>query len=296
MIAAAPTGFAVRTVLIRLVLAAVATLPVACSSERTFEVRGRVVGFGDDHRTLIVEHGEVRGLMPAMTMPFTSSDSAGVSSLHVGDAVSFTLYLHGDSSWIDELRKLPDDAVAEHPAGRSDPAKTTDRRLLEAGDPAPNTILQTHADSSLSLSDLAGRPVVLTFIYTRCPLPDYCPRMTQNFARLQKQIELLPDLGPVHLVSISFDPTHDAPETLRAYAREYDAELSTWTFATGDSAGIRGLAERFGVHYQAEGGEIVHNLATALIGSDGRIKRIWRGNAWTAGEIVDALRESTVYQ
>lgn len=281
---------------VRLLLSALLLCASACSPERTYEIEGRVVGFGDDHRTLIVEHGDVRGLMPAMTMPFAAADTSDLSMLRVGDAVSFTLHLRGDSSWIREIRKLPDDAVAERPAGVRDPAAPRGRALLEAGDPAPSVLLTTHADTTLTLADLKGRAVVLTFIYTRCPIQDFCPRMTQHFAQLQEKIAAAPELGPIHLLSISFDSAHDTPETLKAYAREYDAELSNWTFATGDSTRIRQLAEQFGVFYQSEGGEILHNLATALIRPDGRVQRIWRGNEWTADEIVEALRDRTMYQ
>lgn len=285
-----------RSIALRRSLAALLLLTSACSSERTYEINGRVVGFGDDHRTLIVEHGNVRGLMAAMTMPFTAKDTSALSVLRVGDALSFTLHLRGDSSWISGIKKLPDDAVPERPAGGPDPAARGGRTLLQAGDPAPSVLLRTHADTTMTLADLKGRAMVVTFIYTRCPIPDFCPRMTENFVRLQKRIAATPELGAVHLLSISFDPTYDTPETLRAYAREYDADLSNWTFATGDSTRIREFAEWFGVFYQSEDDEIIHNLATAVIRGDGRVQRIWRGNEWTAAEIVDALRDQTMYR
>lgn len=267
----------------------------SCSSERTYEVQGRVVGFGDDDRTLIVEHGAVDDLMPAMTMPFTTPESAAVASINTGDAVSFRLHLRGDSSWIEDISRLPDDAVAENPASSAEQGGTDGPPLLKAGDPVPDTPLISHADTSLSLADFRGQAVVVTFIYTRCPLPDYCPRMTQHLSRLQRQLESS-DVGPVHLVSISFDPEHDTPSVLRNYARENQVDLSTWTFATGDSTAIRTLAQQFGVYFQTEENEIVHNLSTALIGEDGRVRRIWRGNEWTADDIFRAIEDMTMFQ
>lgn len=281
-----------------LLIAALLFVFAACSSERSYEVQGRVTGFGDDHRTVIVEHGEIRGLMPAMVMPFTARDSSAIASLRTGDAVSFNLFLHGDSAWIADIEKLPDDAVSEHPAGTRDPTGAPGSPILEAGDAIPNAHLLTHADTTLNLADLHGRPIVVTFIYTRCPLPDFCPLMTHKFVQLQERLQSQPSSGrpPVHLLSVSLDPTYDTPDVLKEYAREADADLTRWTFATGDSAAIRDLAQQFGVFYQSEGGELVHNLSTALIGSDGRVRRIWRGSDWTPDEVIHALQDTTVYR
>lgn len=260
----------------------------ACLSDRSYEVQGRVVGFGDD-RSLIVEHGNIPGLMPAMTMPFDVADASVLDTLQTGDAVEFMLHVRGDSTWIDEIRRLPDDALPQHPAGRRDDLSTSATPLLDTGDRVPDARLTTHADTTLHLRQLEGRPLIVTFIYTRCPLPDFCPRMTDNFVRLQNRISE-EDLGPVHLLSITFDPAHDTPAVLRDYADRYDADLSTWTFATGDSAAVISLAQRFGVYTRSQGGEIVHNLSTTLVGPDGRVRRIWRGSEWRVEDIVDSVR------
>lgn len=277
-------GNRIRSVVPLLLLAALA----ACSGDRSYEVQGRIVGFGDG-ATVIVEHGDIDGLMPAMTMPFSARDGAALDSLYTGDAVSFVLHIRGDSSWIDQIEKLPDDAVPPHPAGRRDETTSEAPALLEMGDPVPDVQLLTHADTTLRMSDLQGTPVFMTFIYTRCPLPNYCTRMSENFVQLQKRIQE-ERLGPVHLLSVSFDPQHDTPAVLRDYASRVGADLSTWTFATGDSTSVSTLAHRFGVFYQAEGGEILHNLSTALIGADGRVRRIWRGNDWTLDQVLSTLR------
>lgn len=260
----------------------------ACSGERTYDVQGRIVGFGDGS-TLIIEHGDIQGLMPAMTMSFNVRDSVDLDTLYVGDAVAFALHVGENSTWIHDVRRLPDDAVPEHPAGTRNAQTTSAAELLETGDPVPDLPLLTHADTTLILTQLEGRPIFLTFIYTRCPLPDYCPRMVENFVHLQKRVEE-EGLGPVHFISVSFDPNHDTPAVLREFAEGYDADLSSWTFATGDSSTVASLAHQFGVYYRTQGGEIVHNLSTALIGPDGRIRRIWRGNDWTVDQVLSALR------
>ena len=262
----------------------------ACSDARTFEVRGRVVGFGDDDRTIIVEHEDIPGFMPAMTMPFTVRDTAAASMLNVRDAIAFTLHVTGDSSWIADLRKLPDAALAEHPAGGSDeiPHQEPAPRILKVGDPAPDFELRTHADTTLTLAEFEGRAVVLTFIYTQCPLPQYCPLLSQNFANLQPMVE--EQYGDqVQLLSVSFDPGSDTPQVLRHYAARYTDNLSSWTFATGDSLTVKNFAESFGEYYAPARSEIVHNLVTVLIGPDGRIRKYWRGNEWQPRDVMGAL-------
>lgn len=256
-----------------------------CSTEQTYEVRGRVVGFGDDPYTMIVEHEEIPGYMSAMTMPFEAADSSALDSLRTGDAVSFELVVDGRRSWARDITRLPDDAVARHPAGSQLPNSADPTDFLEAGQPLPTVELTSHADTSLTFSELRGRPLLVTFVYTSCPVPDFCPLMSRNFAAIQ---DALPDDADLYLVSISFDPMTDTPEVLREYANRYTDDLSNWTFATGDSTEVRDLANRFGVFYMTDGGQIVHNLVTALVDRDGIVREIWRGNDWTTEDVLRA--------
>lgn len=267
-------------------------LCTGCGEARTYEVRGRVAGFGDDPTTLIVEHEEIPGLMPAMTMPFTVRDSTAANSFRKGDAVAFRLHVAADRSWIDRVRRLPGDALPEHPAAGPDPVRSSAQPppLLEVGAEAPDILFISHADSTFHLSDLEGRPVVLTFIYTRCPLPDYCPLMSRQFALLQSKLKDRRG-EDVHLVSVSFDPQFDRPDVLREYGRRYTDDFSNWSFVTGDSTQIKAFAERFGAFYEPVRGQIVHNLVTALIGPGGRVRTFWRGNDWKAEDVLRALDE-----
>jgi len=261
-----------------------------CSSESRYDVRGRVAGFGDDGRTLIVEHEEIPGLMPAMTMPFEATDPAALIGMEVGDAVGFELVIDGNRSWIRNVAGLPDDAVAAHPAGASDPFHTDSDPLLDRGDPIPDTELVTHADTTLRLSDLEGRRTLLTFIYVRCPIPDFCPLMSRHFAALQPVLHAI-EGAPVHLLSISFDPANDRPDVLRSYAERYTDDLTNWTFATGDPGTIRALAEQLGMYYEGGTDQIFHNLVTVLVDERGTVQRIWRGNDWTPEDVLTALRQ-----
>ena len=259
-----------------------------CTGNSVYEVRGRVAGFGQDDRTIIIEHEDIPNLMPAMTMPFEIADSATADRFTVGDAVAFELVVRRGRAEIYNLSKLPDDALPRHPAATESTFAASDPGILQPGDVVPDAQLTTHAGTPLQLSDLRGHRVVLTFIYTQCPLSDYCLLMSANFARLQPQLAGTPGV-PAHLLSVSFDPANDTPETLRRYAEQYTDDLSNWTFATGDSAAVRHLAERFGVFYQVESDQIVHNLATMLIDEEGVVRHVWRGNEWTPEDVLAAL-------
>lgn len=263
---------------------------------RSFEAQGRVAGFGQDARTVIVEHEKIPGYMQAMTMPFTAKNTAALKRLSVGDAVGFRLHAGSDSSWITGIERLPDSAVARHPAGKNVPGyarkAATSSTVLAEDDASPGFTLarDLHGDT-VRTSNYRGKALLLNFIYTNCPLPDYCPLMSKNFAQVQNRLADSLQSG-VQLLSVSFDPENDTPEVLRAYARRYDADTTNWTFATGTKKQVERITNRFGVFTQQEGGQITHNLRTVLIGPKGRIQRIWRGNDWqpqAAGRAVQRV-------
>lgn len=257
------------------------------SSERSFEVRGRVAGFGDDERTVIVEHEAVPGYMPAMTMPFEAREADELDGLSMGDAVRFRLVVTSERSWIERVERLPRDALPVHPAAENEPKLTVPgkARLLEAGDVVPDIRLTNQDGEPIRLNDFEGQALLVTFIYTRCPLPDYCPLMSRNFRQLQPRLEQAFE-GRAHLLSISFDPEYDTPAVLKDYAARYTDDLSNWTFATGEPEEVGRAAALFGVYTEASEDQIVHNLTTALIGPDGRLVKVWRGNDWKPEEVL----------
>jgi protein SCO1/2 len=143
----------------------------------------------------------------------------------------------------------------------------------------------------ISLDSFRGRPFVLTFIFTRCPLPNFCPRMSNNFEELQTAIK---DgggaLAKTRLLSITLDPDYDTPGVLKDYGAFHHADQRIWIFANGDEKEIDALTRAFSVYRQTEGGTISHGLATALIDKDGKIAKLWRGNAWTPAEVTEAIQ------
>ena len=257
-----------------------------------YVAKGRVAGIQND-TSITIEHERIPGYMPPMIMPFTVPDPGVPDDFSAGDAVEFQLTVSGDQSAITALRKLPDSAVARHPAQTTtviDTAQTPS--VLQAGDRMPPDLaLVTQSGDSLQLGDYRGQTLVLSFIYTRCPLPNYCPKMSEAFATLQPQLR--DQYGDdVQLLSISFDPAYDTPAVLRDYADRYTDRLDTWTFATGDTSTVRRATRRFGVHTQpndGEQGELLHNLTTAVIDADGRVHRLFRGSDWTPEDVLQAV-------
>ncbi len=267
-----------------------------CSSEKTYDVRGRIAGFGDDDRTVFIEHEAIPGYMPAMVMPFTLADSTvALTAFGVGQAVGFTLHVTGQASWITGLHTLPDEAVAAHPAASTKPAITPSPALqrLQPGNLAPPFELVDQDGDTLHLNAYRGKALLLTFIYTRCPIPDFCPLMSEHFKTLQPRLrEHFGDR--VQLLSISFDPAYDTPERLRDYGMRYTNDFSTWQFATGEAEHIQHLAQRYGVYFELEASAetFAHNLVTALIGPGGRVHQLWRGNRWQPDEVIAAIEQA----
>jgi protein SCO1/2 len=258
--------------------------PAALRADTVYAVRGTVTAPLREGE-LTVAHEAVPGYMPAMTMPFRvePGDRPGAASLVRGDRVEFQLAV-GDSSHAYAFRRLGHaDLPAATAAGPRAP------RLRE-GDPLPAFHLTDQEARPVGPEDLRGRWAVLTFIFTRCPVPEFCPRLSRQFAELQRRFQATPAPGPRPLlVSISFDPAHDTPAVLKAYGETYGADPDLWRLCTGSDAEIRTLLQRFAVHVEPNGATLDHTLATALIAPDGRVRQLWRGNQWTAADVAAAM-------
>ncbi len=272
-------------------------LPLAaCSSRsgrpsRRFELKGKVVSVNQRQAHVTIAHQEIPGYMPAMTMPFTVKEEWTLSVLGPGQTLQATLVVTEERSWLEDISIIQE----------SPPAAASGRAASGPGEPEPGTRIPdfqliNQDAKSIRLGDYRGKMLLITFIYTRCPLPDYCPRMSSNFARIHAALRNDPFLEPrVHLLSVSFDPEFDTPKILRSYGEIYagSADPSVfrhWEFASGSAADVRRIARFFGLDYRQDSGQIVHTLRTALIGPDGKLIRLYRGNDWTPAEILDQLR------
>ncbi len=263
------------------------------ASARQYEARGIVRGFAPDHSTVQIEHENIPGFMPSMTMPFEVRDGKEIADLKLGDAISFRLNVTDRDSWIDRIKQV--DSATVHLPTPLPSASTVRAERVHEGDRMPEFQLIDEGGKPISLESFRGHPLVLTFIFTRCPLPNFCPRMSQNFSELQKTIKASSSepLSSTRLLSVSFDPAYDTPEVLRDYAQGEKADPDIWKFATGTPTEISRLTKDFSVLVQPEGGSISHSLATALIGKEGKIEKLWRGNGWTPTELIQQIVDGT---
>lgn len=257
---------------------------------RIFQVEGKVAGFGTDRKSVIISHEDIPGYMKAMTMPFSVRDTSELTNLHVGEAIGFTLHVTSKDAWITDIHGAPDSSVhvtsMENDTFK-DVVKSGKGNALHNGDLLPSVILTNQDGKQIGINDFRGKVLVLTFFYTSCPLPDYCPLMSNNFHEAEKT--LVRAYGDkVHLLSISFDTKRDTPDVLKNYGKKYDAQFGYWSFASGTDQEIGKLTSAFGVIYQPVKGTFTHNLRTVVIGPEGRVRKIFPGNQWTP---VDLVRE-----
>jgi protein SCO1 len=263
----------------------------ACGPRTTqYPLKGQVIGLAPERKELTVNQQDIPGLMAAMTMPYRVKDVKLLDGLVDGDLITASVVVRGSEMYLTDVRKtghalLPAEARA---------ARVMD--VMEPGDIVPDDVLQDQDGHPRKLSDWRGRALGVTFIYTRCPLPDFCPLMDRNFEQVQRAIEGDPELrARVHLVSVSFDPRHDTPAVLKDHASSVKAHGEVWSFLTGAPDAVGHVAERFGVAVIPEQDtiqSITHNLRTAVIDPQGRLATMYSGNEWKPAQMIDALRHA----
>jgi protein SCO1 len=221
-------------------------------------------------------------------MSFFLKDKWVFKVLKPGLSVSATLVIEGDHSWLEGI------VVSEEAKPESNPLAPLESVRTPRGEAVPDFALINQDGRRIHLHQYHGKALLLTFIYTRCPLPDYCPLMSRNFAQILEQVRSDPQLSSsARLLSISIDPEYDKPAVLRAYAldcADNPHPFDHWEFASGTPEQVRKIAEFFGLRYSTEGGQIVHALVTALIGPDGKVAKIYRGNEWKTELVVNDLK------
>jgi protein SCO1/2 len=259
---------------------------------QVFTVKGVIKELEPDGKTAIIRHEAIPGYMQAMTMPFEVRDTNLLRGLKAGDAISFELAVTPTEGWIQAVTKL-DSAAPELAAQAAPPPVLHASRALEPldeGDRLPDYHFTNELGEAVRLSQFKGQVLAFTFFFTSCPFPDYCPRMTSNFKQAEIELEAMTN-APVHwhLLSISFDPAHDTPSRLAAYARAADYDKTHWSFLTGDDDQISGLADQIGENYWHEQASIGHNLRTVVVDPTGHIRKIIPGNKWTVGQFVQEI-------
>ena len=257
---------------------------------RTYQLTGQVLAVRSETKEILVKHEDIPGFMPAMTMPYAVKDARLLEGRAPGDMITATLVVEPNLAHLSAITKtgaapIPEDARTTIPAAAG-------VVLLKAGDPALDTALIDQNDGAITLNDFAGSATAVTFIYTRCPLPQYCPLMDRRFAEVQAAVKADPALaGKVRLLTVSFDPKFDRAAVLRAHAKTLGADPAVWTFATAEETVVDRFAAMFGVNVIREkDGTITHNLRTAVFDPSGRVSAILDNNAWTADDLAGALK------
>jgi protein SCO1/2 len=249
---------------------------------------GRVISIDSQTESALIDGDNIPGFMDAMAMSYKIKPAATPPQLAPGDSISAEVVVVGPDSknadappdyWLENVK------VASH----SQPATTPNALHIPGpGEAVPNFAFTNQNGEHISLKRYAGRVVLVTFIYTRCPFPDFCPRMSANFAEAYKQLAANPN---VHLLSLSFDPEHDTPKVLRDYgfsvAHTNDPALFTrWEFAAPTAADLPKIAGFFALTVKPEGGLITHTLSTAVIGPDGKIVKWYHGSDWQVSDLI----------
>jgi len=265
--------------------------PPPDAGAKRYGLTGQVVAVRPEIGEIRIAHEAVPGYMDAMTMSFAVKDRATLAGRQRGDLVRATLVVTPTDAWLENVQKTGFAAVAEPPEEAPGPAPAF--VLLEPGQPVPDVPLVDQDARAWSAARLQGRATALTFIYTRCPLPTYCPLMDRHFRSVQRLVASKPGLADrVQLVTVSFDPEFDTPAVLKQHAASLGADLRSWSFLTGRREDVEGLAARFGVSVMRDPAkpiEITHNLRTAVIGPDGRVVTIHGGNEWTPEQLAKDL-------
>lgn len=247
-----------------------------------------VLRVNPEQQTFLVSHQPIARYMPAMTMPFHVKHLAEIAKITPGARVQFDLVVTRRASFARNLRASP--VTAEglvEDDGEKIPLPPRPETLAPAA-PVPDFALTDESGRPIHLSGLHGKIIAINFIYTRCPLPDVCPRLSANFARVQKRFQ--PRLGKdLVLLSITIDPDYDTPEVLTKYAKIWKADPAGWHFLTGDAREIARVAGQFGMIYWPEEGLLTHTSQTAIVARDGRLAAIVEGSNYAVNQLGDLI-------
>jgi protein SCO1 len=264
------------------------------SKPERYHFSGEIMSIDTQNHSAVINGDNIPGFMDPMTMVYKIKPSSMLNQLHAGDLISAEVVVINPTKgegpadyWLENV-KVTGQAKMPPPS----PGPGAAQRMPQPGDIVPDFSFTDQDGRRVSLKQYRGKVLLVTFIYTRCPFPDYCPRMSQNFAEIYNQIGADPSLdADTRLLSLSFDTEHDTPKVLREYAfkvaQTHDASLfKRWEFAVPQKDELLKMADFFGLLYQSDGGLITHNLSTTVIGPDGKIVKWYHGNDWQVSDLI----------
>jgi len=260
---------------------------------KVYHLRGKVVSTNSATGEVTLNHEAIPGFMDAMTMPYKLKDPNILSDLHPGDTITADVLVSQNA----DADVLLDHIVVIAQA-KPDYKPMVFYHVPAPGDAVPDFKLRNQDGRAIHLDQFRGKALLITFIYTRCPLPNFCPLVTHNFAVINRQLAASPALySRTHLLCVSFDPDHDTPQRLRAYGAEYigsDARnaFSHWDFAVPTKPELLEMAKYFdvGITHGADD-TITHTLSTTLIGPHGKVAQFYPGNEWTPDQVVADVKK-----
>ncbi|HVP00755.1 MAG TPA: SCO family protein [Bryobacteraceae bacterium] len=277
-------------------------LALHAQSVQRYEVTGLVLTVDAPNRVVTVSHDAIPGYMDAMTMSYRVRDQSLLHGLKPGDKIEFTLVINKASSYISRVHVRPYDSVERDPAqvrrlellDEAMQSKADSHSTLKSGQTVPDFSLIDQNNHHVTLSEFRGKVVAITFIYTRCPLPDYCLRLSNNFARLQKRFNDRMGRDLV-LLSITFDPDHDQPGVLAKYAEAWNAKVEGWHFLTGELSKVKQVCGMFGVNFWPDEGLVTHSLHTVIVDREQKLVANIEGNQFTAAQLGDLVQTTLTH-
>jgi protein SCO1/2 len=272
-----------------------ASVPPPPAAARTnlqiYQVKGVIQELRPEKKKVRIAHEEIPNYMEAMTMMLDVRHTNELAGLQVGDTVSFRMLVTDDDGWIDQLKKI-DGPRTPLPSEPATFRRVRDVEPLAVGDKLPDYAFTNTLGRALRLAEFQGRALAITFIFTRCPFPTFCPRLSSNFSEAAEKLKAMAG-GPTnwHLLSITIDPEFDTPERLEAYAQRYKADPNHWDHLTGALIDITAISEQFGLQFwRANPNEpINHNVRTVVVDATGRIQWITPENEWKPDTLVEQM-------
>ncbi len=271
---------------------ALALVAGACtpSKQRTFELKGQILSINADSKRASIKHEDIKGFMSAMTMPYDVRDAKEFADRKPGDLITATLVLvdAGDvtEAYLKDVKKVGE---APLPVVEPMPTASSGFELLKLGQPVPDGKFIDQDGKPVTLATFRGSAVIVTFIYTNCPLPTFCPLMDRHFQTIQTKLQAEKNALRAHLLTVSFDPIADTPPVLKKHAEKLKADPRLWTMVTGDRDEIDQWAMRFGVSVSRamnDAKDITHNLRTVIVDRQGNLVQTYTGNEWTPEQVL----------
>jgi protein SCO1 len=263
---------------------------VARADAKRYDLKGKVVRADLTARRVTLAHDAIPDYMDAMTMEFRVKEQWAIQQMAAGDSVQATLVVDGARSWIESPVITKGVTAANAPRGSWVPA--------DPGTPLPDVALIDQDNKPFRFARFKGHLLLVTFSFTRCPLPDYCPLIMKHFAALEKATaqEASPSIKDARLLTVTIDPAYDTPARLREYGAKHATgdgpanRFSRWNLATGTADDVKKLAGFFGLDYYDGDDRIIHSLRAAIVGPDGRVVKVFEGNEWTVEDVMRELR------